>query len=517
MTMRSHGMRPVDLFAGDDVQRVADAFGTVVELGEAKVEAQFTTKDGRGIPYEFTGSLLKDQDENPYAIAGIGRDISERKRAEAERERLFGELGERVKELDCVYGLSRLIERPGITLDEILQGTVELIPPSWHYPDITCARVVLDEREYKTENFRKTGWKQSADVVIRGVKKGAIEVYVTEEMPQAYEGPFSKEERQLLNTLAERLCRVVERIEAQEELWLKESAISTSINGIAIANMEGRLTYVNRAFLDLHGYESPDEVLGREIVEFVKDERELVPVMSELLEKGSWVGEVESRKKDCSLFDGQFTTSVIVDDRGKPVALLATMLDITERKRAEKGLEESESRFRLLTEKMGDLLWTTDLEMNATYVSPSVEAILGFTPDEYSKLPIQEKVTPESIQSSGEILADELQHDKERDPGRSYIIDLNCYHKDGSVRNMETSLSLIRDDNGDPVGVYGLARMLPSAKAAEEALEEEREEVPPALRQRRRGHILIRLRVDTDGHKPRRLRGNRLQQGRDTW
>ncbi len=77
-------MRPVDLFAGDDAQRVAEAIGRVLELDEARVAAHAITKGGRGIPYEFTGSLLKDQDAKPYAIAGIGRDISERMRAEEE-------------------------------------------------------------------------------------------------------------------------------------------------------------------------------------------------------------------------------------------------------------------------------------------------------------------------------------------------------------------------------------------------------------------------------------------------
>ena len=76
------GLRTFDLVAGGDLQRVADAIGRIVELGEAKVEAHITTKDGRDIQYEITGSLLKDSHEEPHSIAGIGRDISERKKAD---------------------------------------------------------------------------------------------------------------------------------------------------------------------------------------------------------------------------------------------------------------------------------------------------------------------------------------------------------------------------------------------------------------------------------------------------
>ena len=66
--------------------------------------------------------------------------------------KLVSALRERIKELNCLYGLSRLVEQPGISLEEILQGMVELIPPGWHYPGITCARIVLDKNEYKTDH-----------------------------------------------------------------------------------------------------------------------------------------------------------------------------------------------------------------------------------------------------------------------------------------------------------------------------------------------------------------------------
>ncbi len=62
-------------------------------------------------------------------------------------------LGERVKELNCLYGLSILVERPGITLRELLQGTVELIPASWQYPEITWARLIIEDEQYSTANY----------------------------------------------------------------------------------------------------------------------------------------------------------------------------------------------------------------------------------------------------------------------------------------------------------------------------------------------------------------------------
>ncbi|MCF6248149.1 MAG: ATP-binding protein [Desulfobacula sp.] len=128
------------------------------------------------------------------------------------------DLGERVKELNCLYEISRLIEKENVTLDEILQGTSEIIPSSWQYPEIACARIIFKQREYKTANFKKTTWKQSQDFLVHGESLGKIEVFYLKEQPDDFEGPFLKEERDLINAIAEHLGRDIERKHAESEL-----------------------------------------------------------------------------------------------------------------------------------------------------------------------------------------------------------------------------------------------------------------------------------------------------------
>ncbi|MEE9575710.1 MAG: HAMP domain-containing protein [Gammaproteobacteria bacterium] len=110
-------------------------------------------------------------------------------------------LEERVKELDCLYGLSRLASRPDITLEEICQGTVDLIPPGWQYPDATCGRVVFEGKEFKTDNFQITPWGQSAEIKVHGKRAGTVEVCYLEEKPEADEGLSLKEEGDLIEAL----------------------------------------------------------------------------------------------------------------------------------------------------------------------------------------------------------------------------------------------------------------------------------------------------------------------------
>ncbi len=145
-------------------------------------------------------------------------DITERKLAEESLRKLTHALGERVKELKCQYSISKLDERPGVSLDEIIQGVADNIPPGWHYPDITCARITINEKEYKTANFQETDWKQSSEIYAQGARIGSVTVSYLEQMQELDEGPFLKEERELIDTIAKNLGRTIDRKWAAEEI-----------------------------------------------------------------------------------------------------------------------------------------------------------------------------------------------------------------------------------------------------------------------------------------------------------
>jgi PAS domain S-box-containing protein len=144
--------------------------------------------------------------------------VTELEALESKYKQIEHDLGERVKELRCLYGIASLREQPDITLDELYQEVVNLLPPSWHYPEVTCARLIIRENAFNTNNFKVTPWKQAAIVKINGKKRGAIEVYYLEERPDIYEGPFLKEERMLLDAVAERLGKITEHKDAEQAL-----------------------------------------------------------------------------------------------------------------------------------------------------------------------------------------------------------------------------------------------------------------------------------------------------------
>ena len=102
------------------------------------------------------------------------------------------DLGERIKEINCLYSISNLFENQDISLEEIFQTIVNLMPPSWQYPEITCARIIFNNQEYRSNNFKITVWKQVISILISGQKEGVVEAYYLKEMPRIDEGPFLK-------------------------------------------------------------------------------------------------------------------------------------------------------------------------------------------------------------------------------------------------------------------------------------------------------------------------------------
>ena len=230
-------------------------------------------------------------------VAELEIEIGERKQAEYA-------LNERVKELQCLYGVANLAERPGITLDELYQEVAELLPAGWQYPESTCVRIIVNDREFRTNNYRDTEWKQSADIKVHNVAVGRVEVNYLEERPELDEGPFLKEERLLINAVAERLGKVAERRQAEEERKQATEkllkAMQGTIQAIAVtvetrdpytAGHQRRVTELATSIATEMGL-SEELIQGISMVGIVHDIGKIY-VPAEILSKPSRLSEIE--------------------------------------------------------------------------------------------------------------------------------------------------------------------------------------------------------------------------------
>ncbi len=126
-------------------------------------------------------------------------------------------LRERIKELTCLYGIAKVASRPGMSTERFLGEIVELLPPGWQHPGLTQARITLDGRSFTTSAFLESPYRQRSGILIRGIRRGEVEVVYTRELPDADEGPFLNEERSLIDEVARQIGLIIEHWESEGE------------------------------------------------------------------------------------------------------------------------------------------------------------------------------------------------------------------------------------------------------------------------------------------------------------
>lgn len=283
------------------------------------------------------------------------RDITQRKRAEQAlrqarddlerrvRERTSA-LGVRVKELDCLYGISALVDTPGISIEELIQGTVDLIPHGWQYSEITSARIVFKGKEFRSANFEECVWKQTADFMVYGNPAGTVEVHYLDEKPEEDEGPFLKEERDLINAIARRLGHAIDHKEADEALAQLAAIVESSNDAIIGKTLDGIITSWNSGAEKIYGY-SAQEAIGSPISvlappELPDDESQFL----ERIKRGDRVDRYETvrLRKDGEQINVSLTISPIKDVTGNIIGASTIARDITEHKRIQRAMKDSD-------------------------------------------------------------------------------------------------------------------------------------------------------------------------------
>jgi len=160
-------------------------------------------------------------------------------------------------------------------------------------------------------------------------------------------------------------------------------------------------------------------------------------------------------------------------------AIAAAVYDITDRKRAEAALQQSEEKYRILAENASDIIWSLDMDLNFTYVSPSVERLQGWKVEERKLLRLEEVYTPASLEEVRKTFEEELALENlpGRDLSRTRTIETEQFRKDGSTIHQEITMRFLRDSRGKPVGIMGVSRDITERKRVEKELMESRQQL----------------------------------------
>jgi two-component system, NarL family, sensor kinase len=149
-------------------------------------------------------------------------------------------LAERLKELNCLYTISKIFEKKGLTLDSIIRRTTQVVPTAWQHPSIAGVQVVLNGKDFRTNKFHQSEWMQECPIIVQGACVGSIAVSYSEKRLVQDEGPFLKEERNLLNVIAQRLGEIIERKWSEQKLLRYQEELRSLATELALSEEHER-------------------------------------------------------------------------------------------------------------------------------------------------------------------------------------------------------------------------------------------------------------------------------------
>jgi PAS domain S-box-containing protein len=399
-------------------------------------------------------------------------EITERKRTEEALRKLTHDLNERVKQINLLYSISYYVEKQYTRLEEKLWNIAQLISSGWRYPEVACARIILDGHEYKTDNFKETAWKQTSNITVHGETIGDIEVYYLEEKPTCCEGPFTKEERSLLNAIAIELGEMIGHMNSDKALMeqstVLEGFFASTITPLAFLDRNFNFVRVNEAYAKACQRDI-SEFPGHNHFEFYPHE-ENEAIFKQVVETRA---PYQAFAKPFSFPDHpewgvtywDWTLTPLPDDQGEVEFLVFSLVDVTEQKQAEDAFRKEYNFRKAIENSMVAGVAATDLSGKLIHVNKAFCKMLGWSEDELvGTYPPFVFWPPESAKIAVEI---------EQDLARRKLVEgfeLRLRRRNKERLDTLVSISPLLDTKGETTGWVASFLDITDRKRAEQAL-----------------------------------------------
>ena len=447
--------------------------------GSPMMELEFIDKKDSIVWAETTVSFLRDSKGHPYAVLGILHDVSERRKSEEalrRSEERFRALIENASDAIAVLSAEGEIVYESPNSQRAVEqkmsgvfgpGVMEVIHPD----DV---RKIVDLFEWVRD---RPGESVGTEVRFRH-KDGSWHT------AEGTARNLLHDPR--LNGIVINYRNITEKRRAEEALRDSEKRYRLLAENVAdvifVLDMNLRPTYFSPSATRMSGYSIEEIMAGPLEARMTARSFEVAmqiladAIADEKRRPGSETSrslKLELKHKDGSTRPTDTTVSFLRDSEGQPVGIVGILHDITEKRKAEEALRDSEKRYRLLAENLSDVIWVIGTDLKFTYVSPSVERLLGYSVEEAVALPVQQILTPAFFEMAMKVMADEEAKEQsgKSDRERSVTLELELLRKDGSTVWTENRVSYLRDSGGDVTGYLGVSRDITERKKAEGALQ----------------------------------------------
>jgi len=274
----------------------------------------------------------------------------------------------------------------------------------------------------------------------------------------------------------------------ERHMNLVDHALDNLDDVFIVFDLEGNLITWNKKGSEVTGY-SNEELPSMKILDFLEpDDLRLVSKAIARAQEDELpaIVEVNLLTRDGTAVPYEFYGSLLKGPTGDTIGITAIGRDISERERAAEAVRQSEERLRIIAGNVPDIIWTSDMNLNFTYASPSVKRQMGYAVEEALTLKLQDFLTPASFEFALQRYADELEIAGETvsDPPIPVVVELELIRKDGTTFWTEMSMGFLRLPDDTPYGILGISRDITERKRVEEELSEYRELLEEQVRDR---------------------------------
>jgi PAS domain S-box-containing protein len=468
----------------------------------------FWRRDGTRFPVEYMTAPMRDDRNEIVAAVVTFRDITERKRAETERD----VISEVVQSVNLTANLDELLTLIHESLRKVVyaencfvalydketglftrcfyvdQSTPNAPPQQLRrscssYVYRTGRPLLMNEARF--QELLAQGEVEAIGApapswlgVPLKTASETLGVLVVQHYDR--EDVYSEQDVEFLTSVGSQIALAIERQRADEALIESERRFRDLFYDAPVGyhelDIEGRITCVNTTELLMLGY-SEAEMIGHHVWEFIEEAEIARQTFAEKVAGRKPLSHVERsfRRKDGTFMAVQLDDQMLSDPGGRIIGIRATMQDITERKQTEQALRDNEQRFRDLFENASDIIYTTDFDGNFTSLNKSGERMTGYTRAEAVHLNFSQVVSAETLKLVREMVQRKLRSNDET------VYELELFKKGGKPLLVEVSSRAIYKD-GKPVGIQGIGRDITQRKQVEAELEQARDAALESVR-----------------------------------